>query len=317
MGRYQSLTAERGAEMNFDIKGSDAARRKAGFLCVSISTVMFGLVPSISQLSYKAGLNQFSLLVGRHIISIFLYAMVILIKKESFKVDLKNFKWVMVISFMGISSMLLAYTSYHYLTAGIASLLAAMYIVFVVILEVALRWAKPSIHKFLILLASFSGVVLILWGPGGSEGTSPFGIALGILGAGMYSIEILIMNKKALKDIPLEVIFFYLSIVVVLILPIAARILGYASFPSTLPQWGYASLLALLNSLIAMITFFWAVRLIGAGNASLVGTAEPLVSCVAGVVLMGDVLTCRSVIGGAIIMASVFMLNYIESKKAA
>lgn len=158
---------------------------------------------------------------------------------------------------------------------------------------------------------------MILWAPGGSEGASPLGIALGLLGAGMYSVEIMIMNRKALRDIPLEVIFLYLSIVVVLILPIAAKILGYTPFPSSLPQWGYAALLALLNSLIAMITFFWAVRLIGAGNASLVGTAEPLVSCVAGVILMGDVLTCRSVIGGAIIMASVFMLNYIESKKAA
>jgi len=298
---------------------SDSKKRlsgyRLGFVCVLISTTMYGLMPSVSMMGYEAGLNSYSILFGRCTVGLAIYLIMIILKKESMKVSGRQLAYILLISLFGTLNGIFAFCSYNYLPAGIASLMAMMYIIFIIAIELVIKIAKPSAYKLVILVTSFAGILLILWNPGDGKGVSMMGIFLGLMGSLMYSVQVLLFNGKLVKDLPLEVIFFYETIPSAAVMPIIAICLGLAPFPVGVIQWGYSAALAFFNSLIAMIAFYTAVRLIGAGNAALIGTAEPFISCIAGAVLMGDVLTLRSIMGGLIIMASIFVLNYIDKKR--
>lgn len=290
---------------------------RIGFICVIVSTTMYALMPSISKLGYEEGLNSYSILFGRCLVGLVIYLALILIKKESMRVSSKQFCYIMLISLFGTLNGVCAFVSYNYLPSGLASLMAMMYIIFIIIIEIVLRISKPAKYKLVILATSFAGILLILWNPSEDANVSAFGIFLGLAGALLYSVQVLLFNGRIVKEIPLEVIFFYETSPTLLIMPLIAVCLGLPPIPVGLTQWGYSAALAFFNSLIAMLAFYTAVRLIGAGNAALIGTAEPFISCIAGAVLMGDVLSARSIIGGLIIMASIFVLNYIDRKKAS
>lgn len=297
------------------LRDDNVMKQRAGFACVLVSTTMYGLMPSISQLGYEAGLNSYSILFGRAVIGLLLYLGMIFIKKESLSVTSEQKHYIMLGAACGIVNGILAYMSYYYLPAGIASLMAMMYIIFIVMLEILLRISELSVHKLIILGAAFLGILIIMWEPEDGGSLSVTGILLGLGGALAYSFQVLLFNVKPMQSLSMEVIFFYETLPVLIVMPIMAVWSGLEPVPLNAVQWGYSAALAVCNSLIAMLTFYKAVRLIGAGNASLVGTAEPFVSTLAGTLLLGDILTGRSIVGGCIIMASIFVLNYMENRK--
>lgn len=49
--------------------------------------------------------------------------------------------------------------------------------------------------------------------------------------------------------------------------------------------------------------------MIGPGNAALVNTLEPVLACIFGYFLVGDVLTSRMLVGAALVVAAVLITN--------
>lgn len=294
---------------------NDFNTRMKGYIFVIIATSLYGIMPAVASFGYMRGLNSYSLFFGRVAFSVPIYIMMAIYKKESFRITGKQLVWILCMSVFGTANGILAYMSYTYLPSGIASLMAMMYIVFTMLLEFLLRIEKVKTYKIMVLIMSFVGIFIILWTPAGESGISIIGILLGLAGSLVYSCQVIMINNERVKSIPLEILFSYESLPSLLVAPIIASIMGMAPIPQGLVQWGWSALSAILFSVFAMLLFNTAVRLLGAGNASLVGTAEPFVSSIAGAVLLGDVLTGRSIAGGLIIFFSIFILTMLEYKK--
>ena len=288
---------------------------RKGFLCMLLSTTMYGLMPTISMLGYQVGLNTFSIMFGRCALSIIIYVLIAGARHLRLIVSKKQFGWIMLMSVCGMINGVCVYESYKYLPAGIASLMAMMYVVFIILIEITVKLATPDKNKFLILAMAFVGMVIILWSPDEANAISSYGVFLGLLGSLIFSFSVVMINHKLVKNLPLETIFFYEMMPSLIVIPLFAICLGLSPFPVGLAQWGSCAALAFLNSYLAMVAFFTAVRLIGAGNAAMIGTFEPFVSSIAGAVVLGDVLPGRSIVGGFVIMVSILIHNYIEKKK--
>lgn len=287
---------------------------RKGFLCVMASTTLYGLMPTISMLGYRSGLNMFSIIFGRCALSLVIYVLMAARHGTWLRIGRRQLGWVMLMSVCGLVNIICVFGSYRYLPAGISSLMAMMYIVFVIFIEIAMRMTRPDREKFAVLIAAFAGMVLILWNPGEADAVSLRGVVLGLLGSLAYSFSVVMMGHRLVRDLPLETIFFFETLPSLAAAPLLAVCSGVAAIPVGWAQWGSCGLLAICNSFIAMVAFYTAVRLIGPGNAALLGTFEPLISTVAGVIVLGDVLSVRSVVGGCIIMASIFAHNYYQKR---
>jgi len=291
------------------------SKQTIGLLCVLTSTTMYALMPVISKLGYAAGLNQYSLLVGRFMAAVAMYILIILAKRESAKVTPGQFGQLMLMSAISLSSVIFYFTSVNYLPAGMASLFNTTYVIFVVLIEMILRITKAEKYKFIVLGMAFIGIVIILWTPEGAVGISTKGMTLGLIGAFCYAVHIFVFNGKNLRELPLEVVFLYVITPALIVYPIMGKLAGLPILPVGLEQWGYAILLSVLTSYVAMVAFYTAVRLIGAGNSALIGTLEPFFACIFGAIFMNEVLTGRSAAGGLCIIGAIFILNFIENKR--
>ena len=75
------------------------------------------------------------------------------------------------------------------------------------------------------------------------------------------------------------------------------------------------TLLSLICVFLAIVFYAIGVRLIGPGNAALVNTLEPVLACIFGHFIIGDVLTRIMLIGSALVVAAVLITNLPERRK--
>ena len=64
------------------------------------------------------------------------------------------------------------------------------------------------------------------------------------------------------------------------------------------------------------IFFFKGLKLIGGTNAALLNMTEPVIAYLAGVLLMGDRIELRALLGGALIILAMILLNGFDQWKA-
>ena len=300
-------------------KISRSARTK-GLILVLLSSFVYGINPVASQLGYASGLNSYSLVFGRYTVGIIIYFFMVIFKKDSFKITFKQFIYICLVTAFGYTCILLTFVSYQHLSAGMASLVGMTYIVFAVLFEIILRIAKGIWYKWVTLALSFGGVMLIFLTPGDSAGITTKGLVIGLIAAVLAAIQMILFNHKELKSLSIPQIFFYEMILPVLLTPIVAKFMGYYPFPVGLEQWGYAALVSVLNLGLGLMLFYSAIRLIGVGDASLVGVLEPVFAFIAGAIIFHDPVTSKMLIGGGIILGAIFFMTYMQNldeKKAA
>jgi drug/metabolite transporter (DMT)-like permease len=90
---------------------------------------------------------------------------------------------------------------------------------------------------------------------------------------------------------------------------------GQSLLPQTPEQWLYIILLGLSPGFIAPVAFSTAVRIIGAGTASIINTSEPVFAYFAGLILMADHLSRNATLGGVLIVVGILLLNINERKR--
>lgn len=288
-----------------------------GFIYVTITTIAYGVTPVISQLAYTSGLNSYSLVFGRYLFGMLFYMILILVTRESFKITLRQFAYIMYVAFWGMLAILTAFIGYNYLSGGIASMIGMLYIAFVIIFEILLKRAKAEAYKMIALAAAAIGILMVLWSPADSEGggISIIGFLLLLASAVAAGVQIIVFDSKIISDVPVPTIFFYEMILPLTTIPIIASFLSLPPFPAGTAQWFYSAAVASVNLFIGILLFYKAVRLIGPGNASIIGVFEPVFATIAGVVVMGDTFTMRTIIGGIIVIGSIFTLKFIEARR--
>lgn len=285
-----------------------------GVLFVLASTCCYGFMPVITKLAFQTGMPTLTLIFSRFGTANLLYLLYLKSQKISVYVTKKQFLFLIGLGILGAISTYGMNASYHYLPSGVASIMTMTYIIVIVLCEMLAGREPVKPFRLVCLALAFTGILLILLIPGKTGGISQRGVFLGLIGAVFYAIQIMAVNSHCIRRLPTEVIFLFESIPLLVSCATLALLQGVPLLPSTPAQFGYILLLAGVNSFIAMISFYKAVRLIGASSASLFGTAEPLISCIAGVLIMHDALSTGNILGGAMILGSILTLNLIERK---
>lgn len=80
---------------------------------------------------------------------------------------------------------------------------------------------------------------------------------------------------------------------------------------------GWLACIAVVSTVLAVARFFSGLRLVGPTTASILSTVEPLVTVLLVMVVFGDVLGPVQILGGALLLTGVVLLNLRPARLAA
>jgi len=234
-----------------------------------------------------------------------------------FKIAMKDLGNVAAASFFGIVMYFVFENSgLQFTTASNAAMIVASLPIFTLIAEAVLFKLRITWRLILCLLLSMIGVLLVVTVNGKAELTSArfFGNLL-VMGAIICWVIYTILNRRLSDRYRSLTITTSQSIVSIFlfipfIIPETRR--WPAPFDITLPVLANLVFLGVFCSGLAYIFYIYAVKRLGATVCSAFLNFVPVVTVVAGYVLLQDTLSWTQILGMALIMVALYSLGRLE-----
>jgi len=281
-----------------------------GYPAGIITGITYGLNPLFAKPLMNAGASTDAILFFRYGIAVLLLGAYLLMKKESFKISLRQAGVLLALGLLYTTSSTFLFEAYKYIASGLATTLVFLFPAMVAIIMVFLK-VVPSWPVWLSIGATFAGV-MIMTGGGGSEAVDPVGVWFSIASAFAYALFIVIINRsKEIASISNSVLTFYALSVGTLVFLTKCSLSG-TEFTAGLDggmAWINLTGLALLPTIVSTATLAIATRNIGATKASVLGVFEPITAILVGTLVFGEALTPNIIIGIPIsVVAVTFMI---------
>lgn len=289
----------------------DIKRRKlAGYLAGLIAGVSYGTNPLFAKPLLESGVPVLVMLFFRYGMSAAILAVWMACRHEAFKVEKRELGLLGILGVLFACSSLFLFTSYEFIPSGLATTLVYLYPVFTALIMVVLRF-YPSWQTWLSIIATFGGILLLSTPSAGAEIRLP-GIILAIMSALSYALYLVIVNRsRRIKKVSEHTLTLYAlmtgtAMFLIIRLFQGGSILEGVDSPA---DWGNLLGLAVVPTMISMLTLAVSSRYIGPTRTSILGVFEPLTAIMIGTVLFGEPLTPKMAAGVAICVgAVVFMI---------
>lgn len=287
---------------------------QSAYLSIISGACLWGLIALFFKFLSACGFSPLQVVTLRVLVAALLMTAIIL------KIDpgLLKIRWRDSWLFIGTGLLSLVFFNYCYFRAidgssiSIAVLLLYTAPVFVMLLSLILFGEKFTGRKRLALLATFCGCGLIT-GIFASKLTLTaeafaFGLASGF-GYALYSI----FGKLALRrysTLTITAYTFYFATLGALPLADPRQLF------TLLADWRAAAgalAIALICTVAPYLLYTRGLQDVDAGQASILATLEPLVAAAVGIFVFGEEVTATKILGMALILASIFILNTSKS----
>ncbi len=291
---------------NIDIR----KRRLAGYLAGFIAGVSYGTNPLFAKPLLESGVPVLVMLFFRYSISAAILAVWMLAKRERFRVKGNEMALLALLGILFACSSLFLFFSYEFIPSGLATTLVYLYPVFVALIMVFLRF-YPSWQTWLSIIATFGGILLLSSPSPGASIRIP-GIILAVASALSYAFYLVIVNRsKRIKNVSEHTLTLYALLTGAALFAVIRALQGGSITEGidTASDWGNLIGLAIVPTMISLLTLAMSSRYIGPTKTSILGVFEPLTAIMIGTLLFGEPLTMKMGIGVAVcIGAVVFMI---------
>jgi len=279
-----------------------------GFAAGIVAAVCYGTNPLGTLKLYDDGFSSGSVLIYRYLLAVLMFAVVMLWKKESFRVKPGHLiRLAMLGSMFSLSSCTL-YLSFHYMAAGIASTILFVYPIMTAVLMTVFFHEKVTWTTTIAILLAVSGVGLLYQGDG-NEKLSTAGFALVMCSSLLYALYIISVNQWKNAEMSNVKFTFYILVFGLLTMMIYSLMAGEGiQLLETTEQWAYAAQLALLPTVLSLFFMTISINLIGSTPAAIMGALEPVTAVVIGVFVFGESFSVQLAIGILAILAGVTII---------
>ena len=284
-----------------------------GYLFALVSALTYGMIP-LFMIPLKK-LDFFSVdtaLFYRFLIAaILILGYLVFYQKESVKINLKE---GFVLSILGLFYALSAeflFIAYDFLSPGIASTIFFIYPIMVALI-------LGIFFKEKITLATTISLVIVVVGVGVLSIKDNFvinyiGLFVSLLGALMYALYMIIVNKTKIKASGVKV-SFYSMVFTSLFFLIKTLVLGNSVAIPSLEIGIHLALFSLITTALSVVSLVYAIKYIGSTPTAIMGAVEPVVAVMISVGLFDETLTF-SLIAGVIIIISGVLIDVVFNKK--
>ncbi|WP_298846228.1 DMT family transporter [Clostridium sp.] len=279
-----------------------------GILYIILSASAFGIMPILAKLSYRGGSNTYSTLFLRFLFAAIMLLYYLKTKGISMKLTKKQAILIIIIGVFGFTLATSSlYLSYNYISVGMSSMIFYIYPSIVTILAYVVYKEKIYSRKTISLIISLMGIYILI--DKASVSFNIKGIILALIAAVLYSLYVLGASHKEFKSINSYVLTFYISCASAIVMFIAAKSTNNFNIHISFYALVAILLIAFISTVVALMAFLEGVRLIGPSKASILSTIEPIVSLILGIIILGEPISSRIIIGSIMIVLSVVILT--------
>jgi len=284
-----------------------ASEYQKGVIWVLISAFSFGFLGIFVKFAYRENINSITLLFLRYLFASMIMFIYTKFKNLDLKLAKKDLAAVLALGGLCYSGQAFGFfQALHYLSVGVTTMILYTFPVFVTIM--AIYFLKESItgKTIIALFSALIGVFLIVYSNGIEANLK--GVAFVMASSFIYSIYIT-LSKITVKNVDPGAMGFYVMLSTAFTFFIVGTSTGNLQINLTLKIFLLSLLIALIPTVIAIVTFFKGLKLIGASRASIISTFEPLVAVMFGFLLLGETLSIVQIFGGIMILTSVLILK--------
>ncbi len=275
-----------------------------GICCGAFAAMAYGMNPLFTLPLYKIGMTPDTVLFYRYFFAAVLLGVMIRWRKGSFMLPPKQIALTAAGGLLMALSSLLLFLSYRKMDAGIASTLLFIYPVMVAVIMALFFHEKITVSTVLGILAALAGVAILYKG-GNGRPLNFAGLLLVLFSALSYALYMVAVRETGMKNLSPELLTFY-ALTFGLPLFLIRTDFGFElQWIPSLAGWGCAVALAVLPTIVSLLLMTVAIRIIGATKTAILGALEPATAVCFGVLLFGEQLTPRLIIGIAVILTAV------------
>ncbi|WP_302269521.1 DMT family transporter [Alistipes finegoldii] len=283
-----------------------ANAKSRGCVLGAVAAASYGLNPLFTLPLYEAGMGVDSVLFYRYLLAAAMLGALMLVRRQSFAVRRRDLVPLAVMGLLFSFSSLFLFESYNHMDAGIASTILFLYPVLVAVIMAVGFHEKVSRITMLSILLAFTGIAMLY--KGGGEPLSFLGVALVFLSSLCYAVYIVGVNRSSLRGLPIEKLTFYALLFGLSVYVVRLRFCADLQAIPTPGLWINAVSLALFPTIVSLVTMAAAIRAIGSTPTAILGALEPLTALFFGVVVFGERLTPRIVLGVVLILVAVTLI---------
>lgn len=200
------------------------------------------------------------------------------------------------------------YQSFHFMDAGIASTILFVYPVMVAVIMAVFFKERVTAMTVVAIVMSLVGIGLLYKGEAGAS-LSAVGIVLCVLSSLAYAVYIIVVNQSSIKMSSYKMTFYAM-----LVCEITLVLYSFTSpelYLHVLPSaraWSFAVWLSIVPTILSLVFMTVAVRHVGATPTAILGELEPLTAVAIGVMVFGELLTPRLIVGILFILCAVMLV---------
>ena len=278
-----------------------------GFAYGAIAAASYGLNPLFALPLYADGMGADSVLFYRYAFGLVMLGAMMLVQRQSFALRRCEVLPLIVMGLLFSFSSLTLFLSYNYMDAGIASTILFVYPVLVAILMAVFFKEKISPITMISIALAFTGISLLYQGEGG-ETLSLTGVALVFASSLTYALYIIGVNRSVLKDMPIAKLTFYVLLFGLSVYVVRLNFCTRLDVVSEPVLWINPICLALFPTVISLVAMTKSIHYIGSTPAAILGALEPLTAICCGVLVFGERLTPRIILGIVLILIAVTLI---------
>ena len=294
-------------------------RRIWGYIAGILAGISYGTNPLFGKALMDSGVPVMVMLFFRYAFAALFLAALMLFKKESFQAKRNNLGLLILLGLFFAGSSITLFCSYEFIPSGLATTLIYLYPVMVALMMVFLR-IYPGWQTWTAIAVTFVGIVLLST-PSGDVPIRPVGVLLAVGSALCYSFYLVIINRsKRIRNVSEHTLTFYSLVTGAVLFAVIRTVQGGGMLTGidTLSDWGNLIGLAIIPTMVSMLTIAISSRYIGPTKTAVLGVFEPLTAILIGTLLFGEALTTKMAAGIALCVAAViFMIVKPGGKKTA
>jgi drug/metabolite transporter (DMT)-like permease len=285
-----------------------------GALLCAASAAGFGAMAVFGKLAYDAGVGVLTVLAVRFCLAA--AVLVALSARRLRALPRRRLAPALALGAVGYASQAALY--FYALTridAGLVALLLYTFPALVTLGAVALGRDRLDAVRVASIAIAFAGLSLVVFvrGPGPLDG---LGVACALGSALVYTVYIL-ASEPLLADVEPRTLAGLVCAGGALTYAVAGVASGRLSFAFEPSGWLWLAAIVLVSTVAAIALFFAGLALVGPSRASIISTVEPLVTVALAFVVFGEALAPTQLAGGALVLASVVLLQTLGARQPA
>jgi drug/metabolite transporter (DMT)-like permease len=297
-------------------------------LCLS-SAACFGAMAVFGKFAYAAGVSPEALLLVRFGLAAVLLSMLLLLRPglrrhpaspgRARSCASRAPRLLMPALGLGVfgyaTQASLYFSALELMDASLLSLIFYTYPVLVTLTAAAMGRDRLTSGRCAALAVACCGTLLVLAGTGGVQ-FHPLGAILAFGSAVTYTGYILVADT-VVHRVPPVMLSALIMAGATLTLAARAAVTGGVDLSFGLRGWFWLVYIAVVSTVLAMLTFFAGLRRTGPSTAAILSTFEPVVTTVLAALTLGEFLTPIQVAGGVLVLSSVAVMQMKRTRRGA